>query len=99
MQCYDKLMSVLSAATRARLETRLTELDASIATAQATLDKLLDVTNESYKFSAGDGSQAVTKRTPEELLKVLDILQRQRDAVANRLAGAGVVNLNVRRKY
>lgn len=80
-----------------------TLLNARIAAIDARLTLLLSATAplegiKEYRLDTGEGSQRTEYFTPKELGLEIDRLWRERDSITGRLAGTGLVNMNLRRK-
>lgn len=89
----------MTAASRTTwLTDRRAKLVASLALAEAAYDNALtkgDV--ESFTFNSGDGSQAATRRKPEEIKKQIDLLVSQIEQIDARLNGGGIIGISVAR--
>ena len=91
-------MPVLNTTRRARLIARLQTKKAQLAIANETYSELLAQPIENYKFDSGEGRQEATRRKLEALKDQIDSLEAEIDQIHNQLEGAGVVNLNLRRR-
>jgi hypothetical protein len=90
-------MAHLSAATRTRLQADLATVVAQIDAANAALTSLVAKEIESYRLDTGEASQQAKRVDIEKLERLISRLEARADRIRQRLAGAGVVNLNVRR--
>jgi len=88
----------MSSTTIARLQARLTKLEDQIDLIDTTLDTMVTQDVESFALNTGEGSQTVRRYTAIELDDLRRRLETRAENIRQRLAGYGVVNMNVRRK-
>ncbi|MHA1286842.1 MAG: hypothetical protein ACTSPB_05500 [Candidatus Thorarchaeota archaeon] len=91
-------MPVMNTTRRARLIARLEIKIAQLAAANETYLALIAQPIENYKFDSGEGRQEATRRKLEALKDQIDSLEAEIDSIYNKLEGAGIVNLNLRRR-
>jgi len=91
-------MSTLSAATVTRLEAQLERLEAQILAANETLDTLLTKDIESFSLDTNEAKQSAKRWDAAKLDDLIAKLEIRAEALRQRLAGLGLVNMNVRRK-
>ena len=87
----------LSADTVLRLQTQLARLELQIESANTALDALSAETIESYSLDTGEAKQQAKRWDSEKIDALIDRLERRAEHIRQRLAGMGVMNLNVRR--
>lgn len=91
-------MACITSSTRTRII-------ASIAAKEAVLAALYVAYTaaatefEEYKFNSGEGSQQAKYRNLNEIKTNIDSLESEIDSLYRRLAGKGVINMNLRRKH
>ncbi|MCK5127566.1 MAG: hypothetical protein KAR42_15020 [candidate division Zixibacteria bacterium] len=91
-------MACITSSTRTRIS-------ASIAAKEAVLVSLYAAYSaaateiEEYRFDSGEGNQRVTYRNLNEIKTNIDALESEIDSLYRRLAGKGVINMNLRRKH
>jgi len=90
-------MAYLSATTRTRLQAELTTVEAQISAANTTMTSIVGKEIESYRLDTGEGSQQTKRLDIEKLERLISKLESKAERLRQRLAGAGVVNINVRR--
>lgn len=93
-------MTCLPAWRRAILLARLAKKQEQLEAAYDTFFELISSTEESYKLDTGvgGGSQQLKNKDALSLQSVIDNLEAEIDAIYMRLAGKGLVSLNLRRK-
>ena len=52
----------------------------------------------SYTFDSGEGRQSAKMATQNEMLKMIDLLERQIEWLINKLYGQGIAYMTLRRK-
>ncbi len=90
-------MSCLSRSRRTTLQLRLAKREASLVIVEATYDELLATGVEEYKFDSTEGRQETRRRELDDVKKQIDALTAEIDSITRKLAGRGIVNLNLRR--
>ena len=83
---------------RAALEARLAKKIEQLEAANTAYDELIAINVEDYKLDTNEGSQRARRRKIEDLTNLIETLEKQIEALGNRLCGLGIVNLNLRRK-
>jgi flagellar biosynthesis chaperone FliJ len=91
-------MGYLSTSTYNRLVTQLTRIEAQIELANETIDSLLTKEIESYSLDTGEGKQSAKRWDAMKLDQLISTLEQRAEHIRQRLAGLGVVAMNVRRK-
>jgi dynactin complex subunit len=80
------------------LKERLVIKEAQLAKLYIQLDQAIDnIDIESYSLDTGNGKQATKRRRPAEIQELIDILEREIDALRRKLRGTGIVSLNTSR--
>lgn len=92
-------MSGLTASVRARIQARITKLEAAIDAAEDTLLELMSSAEESYKFDSREGSQQLKNKDVTQLQQTIDDMYTQLEHLYQRLGGIGIMRLNLRRKH
>lgn len=91
-------MSYLTAAIRARIAAQISVKEAQLTAANEALTAALGNSEiQTYRFDSGEGNQSATRRSPEEIQRVIARLERELDALYQRQRGGGIVNMNLRR--
>lgn len=90
-------MPCLSRSRRTTLQQRLARREASLVIVENTYDKLLATGVEEYKFDSTEGRQETRRRELGDVKKQIDSLTAEIDSITRKLAGNGIVNLNLRR--
>ncbi len=93
-----KVMSCLPQSKIAEIQAQLQKKQAQLALAEVAYERALSEI-ESYKFDAGEGSQQVKRRKIAELANQIDRLEAQINGLERKLAGGGLINVNLRRCY
>jgi hypothetical protein len=94
-------MSYLDPTSQGVIRARIARKQAQLELAYTALDAALDPARaviQSYKFDSGEGAQYASNRKPEEIQSLITQLENQIQRDVNRLTGAGIVNLNLRRR-
>ena len=92
-------MSYLDPALQSVIRSRIVRKQAQLDSAYDALDEALkNAEIQSYQFDSGEGKQATTRRKPEELQKMISMLESDIARLYNRLSGKGVVNMSLRRR-
>ena len=91
-------MSCLSTSTKADIQAKIVRLQAQLEIVNNTLDGALEGDVLEYRFDSGEGSQRTEYRTFSDLTKTVDWIESRINYYTNRLNGAGLSNLNLRRK-
>ena len=86
-------MLTLSSSTRARLQARITALDAQITALETAIESAMAKDIEEYSFNSGDGSQRAVNRKLEDMQTSVDRLYRMREYLHNRLRGRGIMRM------
>jgi len=93
-------MAYLPPSQQARLQATLAVKEEQLSLAQAAYSKALESGDtESYLFDSREGKQSTTLRSPSVLSKEIRQLEADIDRLYRRLAGTGLVNMNLRRRY
>ncbi|MCK5604105.1 hypothetical protein KAR91_19615 [Candidatus Pacearchaeota archaeon] len=94
-------MSCLTPARRASLERQRDILIAQITSLQEDYIAITGSTGsegmQSGKFDSGEGSQSFTMRDPGEILETIQQAEANLARIENKLAGRGLVSVNMRR--
>lgn len=90
-------MSCLSSSRIAQLKARLTKKTAQLDAANLLYDELLTDSTESYRFDSGEGSQQAKSKKLSDVQDQISILESEIDRLQAKLAGKGIVNMNMRR--
>ena len=90
-------MSCLSSARITQLKARLTKKIAQLDSANLLYDELLTDSTESYRFDSGEGSQQAKSRKLSDVQDQISTLESEIDRLQAKLAGKGIVNMNMRR--
>lgn len=90
-------MPCLSRSRRTTLQMRLAKREASLVIVETTYDELLASGVEEYKFDSTEGRQETRRRKLDDVRKQIDALTAEIDSITRKLAGNGLVNLNLRR--
>lgn len=90
-------MPCLTRSRRITLQLRLAKREASLAIVEDTYDELLANGIEEYKFDSTEGRQETRRRKLTDLKAQIDSLTAEIDSITRKLAGRGVINLNLRR--
>ena len=91
-------MTCLPAATRARILANIAKYEAMLDTAVSAMANAVAGGIKEYRFDSGEGSQRTEYQTPEQLTKHIEWLEARIAGLYRRLRGAGLSNLNLRRK-
>jgi hypothetical protein len=90
-------MAYLEAATVTRLTAQLARLEAQIELANTALDGIAAKEIESFSLDTNEGKQSAKRWDAAKLDTLIATLERRAEHIRQRLAGMGVMNLNVRR--
>jgi len=90
-------MSCLSSSRIAQLKARLTKKIAQLDAANLLYDELLSDSTESYRFDSGEGSQQAKSKKLSDVQDQISTLESEIDRLQAKLAGKGIVNMNMRR--
>jgi chromosome segregation ATPase len=90
-------MAYLAADTVTRLTAQLARLVTQIESANTALDALAAQEIESYSLDTNEAKQSAKRWDAEKFDTLIDRLERRAEHIRQRLAGMGVMNLNVRR--
>jgi uncharacterized small protein (DUF1192 family) len=90
-------MSCLSSSRIAQLKARLNKKTAQLDAANLLYDELLTDSTESYRFDSGEGSQQAKSKKLSDVQDQISILESEIDRLQAKLAGKGIVNMNMRR--
>ena len=95
-------MSCLSTARKARIQARITRLEALLVLAYASYEAAITDGNISkYRLDTGGGAggeQETALRSPAILLDQINQLEASLERLYRKLEGGGVVNMNLRRR-
>jgi len=91
-------MSCRNIARRARIIATIQIKQIQLAKLYATFERALETDAERYKFDSNEGSQQTWRRKLDDMKSVIDSLESEIDSLYRRLEGAGIVNMNLRRK-
>lgn len=91
-------MAYLVTSLITQINERITKKQTQLAAADLALDAAITEI-ESYKFDSGEGNHSTKYRKIEELQKLINQLEKQIESLQRRLAGTGIVNINLRRKH
>ena len=85
--------------TRAQILSKIEKKEAQLAVYEASfLSAGENSEYEETRFNSGEGSQWVTRRSPEEIQKVISKLEREIDQLYALLNHTGIINFTLRRR-
>lgn len=90
-------MSCLSSAQRAKIAARLAIKNTQLTAAYALLDILLADPTHMYRFDSGEGMQQGQHKKLADVEKIISTLESEINRLETKLAGKGIVNMNLRR--
>ena len=91
-------MSALTAAKRTEIEDELTELETELTLLTAAYASVLSSGMKSYRFDSGEGSQAATYMSIEDIKRNLDLTRSQIATKKRVLTGGNMRRFTVNRK-
>lgn len=90
-------MSCLSSARRASITARLVIKNGQLTAAYGLLDQLLADPNQMYRLDTGEGMQQASHKKLNDVEKMISTLESEINRLETKLAGKGIVNMNLRR--
>lgn len=92
-------MACLPAYLIEKYQNQLARVQAQIAKLETAIDSALENSEvEEYSFNSGEGQQRTKRRDIKSLLQSLERLESSEARILRKLAGRGIVNVNLRRK-
>ncbi len=92
-------MACLSATRRAEITARITRLEARLTLTETAMDEMLAGEGvKSGKFDSGEAMSWWSYLSPKELQDQIDSIENRIDYYRNKLAGKGIVRMNLRRR-
>lgn len=82
---------------KARLQTRLTRVQAALENLYSTFDSLSGSTVKSYEFDSGEGRQKTTRQDISKIQDQIRELEATEDHIVNELNCMGLVSIRLRR--
>ena len=90
-------MSCLSSARRVQIAARLIIKNTQLTAAYALLDQLLADATQMYRLDTGEGMQQAQHKKLIDVEKIISTLESEINRLETKLAGKGIVNMNMRR--
>lgn len=90
-------MSCLTSARRAQIKARLEIKNTQLTNTYSLLDKLIADPNQMYRFDSGEGMQQASHKKLSDVEKLISSLESEINRLETKLAGKGIVNMNMRR--
>jgi len=92
-------MGCFSTSKRARIVARINTTTTQIEELETVyLEAIKNAEVEEYKFNSGEGSQQTKRRSPKQIREEIEALESSLDRLYAQLSGAGLVNMNLRRR-